>query len=194
MSKNLKNIVKRILKESEFDWVSDTGSNIDKINVGAEFESWSCAVTFIIDEIHWREERPMDSIVDISGVDYNKHQHNEFTNHFSVSDILNWLDDEKIKPRERTLKESELDWFSDMNIDKIKVGAKFKSVKHLDFQTGDAGTFIIDEILWNERSLMHSAVKYSGVDYKGFKFLDWVIVKDFLRWLDDGTIVPIEDK
>ena len=95
------------------------------------------------------------------------------------------------------IKESnDLDWISDTggNLNKIKVGAKFKSVKHLDFQTGDAGTFIIDEILWNERSLMHTEVKYNGVDYRGFKFSKWVRVKDFLRWLDDGIIVPIEDK
>ena len=90
MSKNLKNIVKRILKESEFDWVSDTGSNIDKIKVGADFESWTFvpSLTFIIDEIHWKEERPMGSTIYISGIDYSGHK---FTNHFSVSDILDWF-------------------------------------------------------------------------------------------------------
>ena len=94
----------------------------------------------------------------------------------------------------KALKESELDWFSDMNIDKIKVGAKFKSVKHLDFQTGDAGTFIIDEMRWNEKFPMHTEVKYNGVDYRGFKFSKWVRIKDFLRWLDDGIIMTIEDE
>ena len=93
MSKNLRNIVKRILKESELDWFSDM--NIDKIKVGAEFESSVYAGTFIIDEIHWKEERPMGSIVNISGID---HKGWEFTNHFFVSDILDWLDDGKIKP------------------------------------------------------------------------------------------------
>ena len=190
MSKNLRNIVKRILKESELDWFSDM--NIDKIKVGAKFNvNGSFTGTFIINEILWNEKFPMHTEVNYEGIDYSG---SKFKNSVRIKDFLRWLDNGIIVPIERTLKEAEFDWFSDMNIDKIKVGAKFKSVKHLDFQTGDAGTFIIDEILWNERSLMHSAVKYSGVDYRGFKFLDWVIVKDFLRWLDDGTIVPIEDK
>jgi len=96
MSKNLRNIVKKVLREShDMEWFSDM--NIDKIKVGAEFKSSVYTLGFIIDKIHWNEERPMDSIIDISGVDYSGYK---FTNHLFVRDILNWLDSGEIKPIE----------------------------------------------------------------------------------------------
>ena len=71
MSKNLKNIIKKVLREShDMEWFSDM--NIDKIKVGAEFKSSAYTLGFIIDKIHWNEERPMDSIIDIDSTIINK--------------------------------------------------------------------------------------------------------------------------
>ena len=131
----MRSLIKKILKEGEWDWLSDHEFDVDKVKVGDKFKVVDGDSWFEVDEIKWNETSPELSIV------YIKNPNVGWENEFYIKDIIKGLNRgqtydpnglEKIEDKE--INESdELDWIKDVEPIKHPPGSKIKDIEGLPY-------------------------------------------------------------
>ena len=112
----MRGLIKKILREGEWDWLSDHEFDVDKVKVGDKFKVVDGDAWFEVDKIKWNETSPELSIVYIKNPDVG------WETEFYIKDIIKSLNKgqtydpnglEKIEDKD--INESdELDWIKDV--------------------------------------------------------------------------------
>ena len=140
----MRKLIKKILNENDFDWLSDYEFDVDRVKVGDTFKTVGGNTWFEVDKIKWNKTIPELSMV------YIKRPDEGWKNQFYFKDIIKGLNTgrldydpnalEKIEIKE--IKESnDFDWAKETN------PIQCKDLKGYYFYHGnDPRKFIIDDV------------------------------------------------